>query len=377
MVDKAALQAEAARLQSIFMAAGAEPVDPDLLLPAEMLLDLYGEDIRARAYVTDDPERGEMMLRPDFTVPIAAMHASMGAGPACYTYTGQVFRKQPVGVGRPNAYLQVGFEKFDRTAPIKADAEMFALFSRTLNATTTGAVVGDMGLLLAAIDTLSTTPTRKAALRRHVWRPRRFRALLDRYTGQTPMPKGRAALIAAVKAQGATPLIAAAAPEIGLRTTQDIVDRVTALVADYAVPPISSTEAGVLHTLLSLRAPLPAAYERMCDLRADMPGLTPALDQFATRMEALEQIGIDTTTLYYEANFGQTTMEYYDGFVFGFLAPHRPDLPPLATGGRYDALTRALGGGAHIVMPAIGGVIRPDLVLQAMAKTTADTKGAP
>ena len=50
-------------------------------------------------------------------------------------------------------------------------------------------------------------------------------------------------------------------------------------------------------------------------------------------------------------------MEYYDGFVFGFYAEGRPDLPPVATGGRYDALTRRLGDGVEI--PAVGGVIRP------------------
>ena len=54
-------------------------------------------------------------------------------------------------------------------------------------------------------------------------------------------------------------------------------------------------------------------------------------------------------------------MEYYDGFVFGFYAEARPDLPPVATGGRYDALTRVLGQGRSI--PAVGGVIRPAQVL--------------
>ena len=54
-------------------------------------------------------------------------------------------------------------------------------------------------------------------------------------------------------------------------------------------------------------------------------------------------------------------MEYYDGFVFGFTLPDRPDLPPVATGGRYDALTRQLGEGRAI--PAVGGVIRPGLTL--------------
>ncbi len=64
----------------------------------------------------------------------------------------------------------------------------------------------------------------------------------------------------------------------------------------------------------------------------------------------------------FEASFGRTSMEYYDGFVFGFIA--RDDLPPVATGGRYDALTAVLGQGRAI--PAVGGVIRPDL-LEALA----------
>jgi ATP phosphoribosyltransferase regulatory subunit len=34
----------------------------------------------------------------------------------------------------------------------------------------------------------------------------------------------------------------------------------------------------------------------------------------------------------------------------------------VASGGRYDALTRMLGQGAEI--PAVGGVIRPDLMLE-------------
>ena len=68
MSDKRAIRAEAEDLFAVFAAAGAMPVDTDIMLPAGALLDLYGEDIRARAYVTADPVRGEQMLRPDFTM---------------------------------------------------------------------------------------------------------------------------------------------------------------------------------------------------------------------------------------------------------------------------------------------------------------------
>ncbi|MEM7724588.1 MAG: ATP phosphoribosyltransferase regulatory subunit [Pseudomonadota bacterium] len=360
MSDKAAIRAEAARLQAVFTDAGAVAVEADMLLPADTLLDLYGEDIRARAYVTDDADRGEMMLRPDFTVPVVQMHMAGGAEPARYTYMGEVFRKQPAGSGRPSEYLQVGYEIFDRADPIAADAEVFALFSDALAPLNLRAVTGDIGVLLAAVETLSTTQARKAALRRHIWRPRRFRALLDRYTGRTAPPAARVALIDAVNAQGVEAVLTGAGPMTGLRTEDEIAARLHALAEDATTPPISAAEAEVLGVLLSLKAMLPDAYQQLRDVCVDLPGLSPAVDRFAARIDALSKAGVAVDALPFEASYGRTNMEYYDGFVFGFVVEGRPDLPPVATGGRYDALTRVLGGGREI--PAVGGVLRPELI---------------
>ena len=71
---------------------------------------------------------------------------------------------------------------------------------------------GDYLILMAAVNGLNTSAPRKAALLRHIWRPRRFRALLDRYAGRAPMPAARAALL---KAQDP---FAKAGTQIGLRS---------------------------------------------------------------------------------------------------------------------------------------------------------------
>jgi ATP phosphoribosyltransferase regulatory subunit len=57
------------------------------------------------------------------------------------------------------------------------------------------------------------------------------------------------------------------------------------------------------------------------------------------------------------------SLEYYDGFVFEMAAPGRPDLPPLAGGGRYDGIARALGHAAP--QPAVGAVVRPEALMAA------------
>ena len=357
MAEKPAIRDEAARLLARFEAAGARRVETDILQPADILLDLYGEDIRARAFTTHDPEAGEAMLRPDFTVPVVRAHMEHGAEPARYTYAGKVFRAQDEVAHRAREYWQVGFELFDGADVARADAQVFALFHDLLAPLGLKPATGDMGLLMAAVQGLDTSPARKAALARHIWRPRRFRALLDRFAGRAAAPEGRAALLA----PGGD---AITAPVIGLRQRGEIEARIAALREDAATPPIPARQVALLDDILALRETLDNVAERLADFAVDMPAIAGAVGRFNARLEALAERGIAPSSLEFEGSYLRTSLEYYDGFVFGFVAPARPDLPPVATGGRYDALTAVLGQGRSI--PAVGGVVRPELLLEVM-----------
>ncbi|TRD23593.1 ATP phosphoribosyltransferase regulatory subunit [Palleronia caenipelagi] len=354
-VSKSAEKAEAARFLAAFVEAGATPVEADVLLPAETLLDLYGEDIRARAFTTHGPD-GEAMLRPDFTVPVVQMHMARGGEPARYAYAGEVFRQQMPDSDRSAEYLQAGFELFGGT-PEVADAECFALFHRLLAPLRPRVMTGDIGILTAVVRGLSTTEARKTALMRHLWRPRRFRSLIDRYSGRVPLPEGRR------KVLDACDPFEGAGPELGLRSRADVEARLATLRQELETPPLSEIETGLLDDLLSLREMSDVALGRLRDLAVDMPSLSASVEGLARRLDALDAAGISPETLPFEASHGRSTMEYYDGFVFAFSLPGRLDLPPIATGGRYDALTAVLGQG-HAT-PAVGGVIRPALTLEA------------
>ncbi|PKP70838.1 MAG: ATP phosphoribosyltransferase regulatory subunit [Alphaproteobacteria bacterium HGW-Alphaproteobacteria-4] len=352
MAAKAAARAAGARLLAAFRAAGAQEVEADILQPAEALLDLYGEDIRARAYVTSDPLRGELMLRPDFTVPVVQAHMANGADPARYCYLGEVFRAQEHRSSRAPEYFQAGYEVFDRADPEAADAEVFALFSRLLAPLNLTAAIGDIGLLMDAVRGLDTLPARRAALLRHIWRPARFQALLARYAAPPAPTASRAALLA-----GTPPR----AHWVGLRSAADMAARLAALRADAAAPPIAAAEVAGLARLFAVRAPAPQALADLTALSTEIPAIAPAVARLARRLAALAARGVNLDRVTYQASHGLGTMEYYDGFVFSFTAA-APGLPPVASGGRYDALTAVLGAGRSI--PAVGGVIRPGLVAE-------------
>ncbi|MCF2869672.1 ATP phosphoribosyltransferase regulatory subunit [Octadecabacter sp. G9-8] len=342
------------------MQQGAVVTDADYMQQSDLLLDLYGEDIRARAFTTHDPVRGELMLRPDFTVPIVQHHMASGADPARYTYLGKVFRKQDVVETRETEFVQVGFEIFDGSDPAAADAEVFATFASILKDVPVTASTGDIGILRAAVQGLNTTPARRAALMRHLWRPRRFKALLDRYCGLIAAPASRRALLDAADPMAEMP------PLLGLRTRAEIAGRIDALRTDAAADPISQIERDLLDALLKVRETAPHALTALRDIAVDLPSISTAVDGLAARLDALAARDVDVDALPFETSYGRTSMEYYDGFVFGFDADPGLNLPAVATGGRYDALTAVLGGGTGV--PAVGGVIRPALV--------ADVEGA-
>jgi ATP phosphoribosyltransferase regulatory subunit len=357
----ARLEAEVARVLAVLSSTGAMRVEPAALQPADVLLDLYGEDIRARAFVTRD-EGAEMMLRPDFTVPIVRLHMNGGAEPARYTYCGPVWRRQEFGSDRPREYLQAGLEIFAATDPAEADAEVMALVTEALGDAPVDLVTGDLGLVLAAIDALETTEVRKAALRRHVWRPARFRALLHRYgEGHAAATAARADLLAAEAAGRAPALVAAAGTPVGLREPAAVAARIARLAAEAATPPLDPAAVAGIADVLAITGTASEALARLETLARRLPGLAAATARFAARLDALSKHGIAPARLRFEAGFGRTSLEYYDGFVFGALPQGRPDLPPIASGGRYDTLTRILGRGRGI--PAVGGMIRPEALV--------------
>src|SRR5215475_13576214 len=163
---EAARDARAEALVVSFERAGYSRVAPAILQPAEPFLDLSGEDIRKRMFLTADPHGRELCLRPDLTIPVSRDYlASPAAGRAQgFCYLGQVFRHRQ---DEASEFLQAGIESFGRPDIAAADAEMLALGLDTTAHFGLAAAdirIGDVGLFAALIAALDLAPAWKRRL---------------------------------------------------------------------------------------------------------------------------------------------------------------------------------------------------------------------
>src|SRR6202048_3795462 len=126
MMNQATKDLRADALVASYERAGYLRASPAILQPAEPFLDLSGEDIRKRMYLTSDAMGHELCLRPDLTIPAARDYlASPGAGkPQGFCYLGPGVRDR---AGERSDSLQAGIESFGRPDIAAADAEMIAL----------------------------------------------------------------------------------------------------------------------------------------------------------------------------------------------------------------------------------------------------------
>ena len=358
-------------------------IEPGQILDAENLLDLYGEDVRARAFVFDGPE-GDLCLRPDLTLSICRYHLMQQAGDsdARYVASGPVFRRPLNDDARSGQFRQIGCEWFGGDDPAASDAEVFARTQAALLEAncTIEVTTGDLGILFSLIDAAPIPDRWRTRLKRHVWRPHRFRALLHELSEGSTKEAGRLAFLKALgglapdqaRAAVAHMLDLSGTAHVGLRTHEEISERFLEQAEDAQAHPLPYEIVRAIEEVAALKAPCADALARLNAIAGETGlALGPALQRFEARMNALEALGIDAVALPFDGDFGRN-LEYYDGFVFEIVdrdlsASDGRRAAQLAGGGRYDSMlpaaARAFGMADPVAKGAIGAALRPETIL--------------
>ena len=360
----AAPDARAEALVASYERAGYARVAPALLQPAEPFLDLSGEDIRRRMYLTTDPSGRELCLRPDLTIPVSRDYlASPLAGkPAGYCYFGSVFRHRD---DAPNEFLQAGIESFGRTDTAATDAEMLAL---GLEAATHYGVdsprihMGDVGLFAALISALDLAPAWKRRLIKDFNRKKSLAQDLDRLCLATangrPEYQGVLTALAGADPKGAHELVTdllsiAGITAVGGRSVGEIADRFLEQAALGAATSLPKETREVIEKFLAISGEPDEVAEQLRTLASQVSdALNPAIDLLESRTGFLAARGVDPRRISFSTAFGRG-VDYYTGMEFELHQPGAAeDAGPLVAGGRYDGLLTRLGASSPI--PAVG-----------------------
>lgn len=367
-VVRARLSAE--QLVARFVRAGYARVEPPVLQPADVFLDLSGEDIRRRMFVTTDAEGRELALRPEFTIPVARLHLE---GPdagrkAAYSYCGPVFRLR---TGESGEFVQAGIESFGRTDLAAADAEIIGLALESVEAADgprdAAIRLGDVGLFTALTDALGLAPAVLRRLKRAFAQGTLSPEALSDLSSPVTTTGEHAGLIAALSGQDPRAARAFVEDLLQIAGISKGVGRSPAEIAERFLSQAENEGSGlpdearaVLARYLAIEGDLDSAALDLRELarEAGLP-LDAALDLFEARTGFLAAGGVAVERIAFSTAFGRN-LDYYTGMVFEIRDPRR-DAKPLVGGGRYDRLMETLGAKAPV--PAVGCSIWMDRLI--------------
>lgn len=360
------MQAPLDQLRARLTAAGYGFIEPPILHDADLFLDLAGEDLRRRLFLTGAADGIELCLRPDYTIPVALHHLTAGdpRRTGAYAYCGPVFRQRS---GETGEFTQAGVESIGRTDRSDADAEMLAL---ALDAVSLYGVseptirIGDSALFAAILEALPVPEIWRRRLRRAFGDRARIATVLDQLSGERAAPRPYAGFLAAVNGADHSAarkvvddlLSLAGIRPVGGRSAAEIAERFVEQAALTAGSESDRRAASMLRRFLAVRgSPDEAALSLGAIAASDAPALTPAIERFVARTDRLLDHGIGPQRLDFAADFGRR-LDYYTGFVFELYADDPATSKPVAGGGRYDRLLSLIvsrdGSGADI--PAVG-----------------------
>lgn len=333
-----------------FAQAGFARVELGVLQPAEPFLDVMGEELRQRMFLTSDADGREMCLRPDFTIPAALAHIAGGdpQRPGAYAYAGPVFRHG----ANDGEVGQIGVESFGRADRLEAETEVLALAveaAAALGVDRPAIRIGDRALVDAAIAALDAPVSLKRRLKREIAHGGSLDTLgaADRRESS-----GHAGLFAALEAAGPDAargviedvLSLAGIATVGGRTPGEIAERFIERAANRSVV-VSQADRARLKAFLGIDDAAPQALDRL----KETLGASPQVAAFEQRLSAFETAGLRIDEIRFSSRIGQS-LDYYDGLVFELA--RFTGAEPLGGGGRYDGLIAALGAG--VSAPGVG-----------------------
>ena len=360
-VPTAKSDTRAEALIASFEHAGYLRVTPALLQPAEPFLDLSGENIRKRMFLTTDPQGRELCLRPDLTIPVSRdyLASPMARQPQGFCYLGTIFRDRRE---EPAEFLQAGIESFARTDKAAADADMVALGLKATahyGVTAPDIRMGDVSLFSALVAGLDLAPAWRRRLIKDFNRKSSLAHDLEQLNHSSARAEYQGVLAAlansdpkAAHALVTDLLSIAGISAVGGRSVGEIADRFLEQATLGGETTLPQEKRKLIERFLAIAGDPHGATAALHKFAKETAlKLDPAIDLLTQRTSLLAARGVDVTRIHFSTAFGRG-LDYYTGMVFEIHDPEDHANGELVAGGRYDGLLTRLG--SPVPIPAVG-----------------------
>lgn len=362
------------RINALLSSYGYSPIDTPLLEPTELFLRKSGGELASQLFSFIDPVSRSVSLRPEFTAPVMRHyleHAQEIDLPARWRYCGTVFRFEnssetiQEGVWDQHQFTQIGGELVGSSSEI-ADVELLELALSVLSE----AGLADWSMRLADLDILNTLldplgltdrvrdfvvrsvpklsegseripGLMEQARRLHLVGRRSEDDYLSQAVDGLDDDEAKNVLLGVLRSNSLD--------QLGQRKPEEVVER---LLRKIRRPDAEQT------LLLALRAACELAQIRGAPAQAlesanSVLRRAGADDIAATRlMKVVDMLPVPLDSVgKVVLDFGLVRgLSYYNGVIFEVTHPRCSS--PIGGGGRYDGLSRDLGGINRI--PALG-----------------------
>ena len=361
------------RLERFLSRRGYDVISTPLLESTELFLRKSGGELAAQMYSFTDPAGRRVSLRPEFTSSVvnAVVDGSLtGPFPQRWQYYGPVFRYDGPGNETDRAggleFQQLGAELLGADGA-QADAEVIALAAQGLTALGVrghGIRIGHMGVVNALLDSLGLSErarvftlnalgsmrsgdeamedVRRRATELGLLAGEHTRALAE--LARRLDPEDAEGMVEGFLAQGVSGLS-------GQRTPEEIFRRYLKKLKEAGVPEIVERALRFSAELVSLSGTPAKVRPKLGKLLGDFDLDESLLGPLDELLAALNLYDLKDVSVVVDLGMARG-LAYYTGVVFELTHPKIAGVPGLGGGGRYDGLTRALGGSAEL--PALG-----------------------
>ena len=371
-----AMDKDPSSIREFFINKGYTFYNPAMTIPADIVMNFMGEDVRNRLLFTSSPGGDELCLRPDFTLPLAISYINNEVQANKFVYDGYAFRFPSINEKTRYCpeFRQIGIENFGDKSKIDVEGDVISQVCEILSSFYDDHLeikISDIFMFYQLLNHLKIDAYLFNRVRRLYWRGlsankindsikkimnTRFDAkprldLIDEYKNNN---LSSIALIQKLTGSDDLSIFSGRRPDDIVKNYIDKSELINGtMINDTAIEQITE--------FLSIKGDISRVVKLLDNFQKKYHiDFAEGIENLENRVKILKKNQIAKDIIEFNATLSRK-VEYYTGLIFEIRTKNENKNEPIAIGGRYDKIFEELGSKKPI--PAVGCSIYVDRLL--------------